>query len=92
MAPKMKPPKQGGGPGGKMNFGKPKNAGKTIKRLLSYVAKSKGLLAIVVLMVVISAGANIAGTAFLTPIVDEIGRLLSVGSDDMSKLIGYLVV
>ena len=92
MAPKMKLPKQGGGPGGKMNFGKPKNAGKTIKRLLSYVAKSKGLLAIVVLMVVISAGANIAGTAFLTPIVDEIGRLLSVGSDDMSKLIGYLVV
>ena len=92
MAPKMKPPKQGGGPGGKMNFGKPKNAGKTIKRLLSYVAKSKGLLAIVVLMVVISAGANIAGTAFLTPIVDEIGRLLSVGSDDTSKLIGYLVV
>ncbi len=92
MAPKMKPPKQGGGPGEKMNFGKPKNAGKTIKRLLSYVAKSKGLLAIVVLMVIISAGANIAGTAFLTPIVDEIGRLLSVGSDDMSKLIGYLVV
>lgn len=91
MAQKNKHAHQGG-PGGKMNFGKPKNAGKTIKRLLSYVAKSKGLLAIVILMVLLSAGANVAGTAFLTPIVDEIGNLLSTGSKDMSTLIGYLAV
>ena len=90
MAEKTKTHKPEGGPGNKMKFGKPKNAGKTIKKLLSYVAKSKGLLAIVVLMVLISAGANIAGTYLLSPIVDEIGNLLSTGSDDMSKLIGYI--
>jgi ATP-binding cassette subfamily B protein len=81
-----------GGPGNKMNFGKPKNTGKTIKRLLSYVAKSKGLLVLVVLMVIISAGAGVAGTYLLAPIVDEIGFLLSTGSRDMSKLIGYIAV
>ncbi len=90
MAQKNQP--KAGGPGNKMNFGKPKNTGKTVKRLLSYVAKSKGLLALVVLMVIISAGANVAGTYLLAPIVDEIGSLLSTGSRDMSKLIGYLAV
>ena len=85
-------PKAGGGPGNKIKFGRPQNTGKTIKRMLSYVAKSKGLLAIVVLMVIISAGANVAGTYLLSPIVDEIGNLLSTGSNDMSKLLGYLGV
>ncbi len=81
-----------GGPGGKMKpVMKPKNAGKTIKRLLSYVAKSKGLLLIVILMVVISAGANVGGTYLLAPIVDEIGNLLNTGSTDMSNVIKYLV-
>ena len=92
MPSKGKSPKGNNGPGNKMKFGRPKNTGKTVKRLLSYVAKSKGLLAIVVLMVIISAGANIAGTALLTPIVNEISNLLSSGSTDMSTLIGFLLV
>ena len=93
MAEKHNAPKgPNGGPGNKMKIGKPKNTGKTIKRLLSYVAKSKGLLAIVVLMVILSAGANVAGTYLLSPIVDEIGSLLSTGSRDMSKVITYLFV
>ncbi len=92
MAEKIKSRKPEGGPGNKMKFGKPKNAGKTIKKLLSYVAKSKGLLALVVLMVLVSAGANVVGTYLLSPIVDEIGNLVSTGSDDMSKLIRYICV
>ncbi len=92
MPPKGTPLKGNNSPGNKMKFGRPQNTGKTVARLLSYVAKSKGLLAIVVLMVIISAGANIAGTAMLSPIVDEIGVLLSSGSQDMSKLIGFLTV
>ena len=44
---KKAPPMAGGpGPGKKMMVGKPKNVGKTIGRLLSYVAKSKGLVAL----------------------------------------------
>ncbi len=75
----------------KMKPMKPKNTKKTITRLLSYVAKSKGLILLVLLMVVISAGANIGGTYLLAPIVDEIENLLSTGSRDMSVVIKYLV-
>ncbi len=76
----------------KMKPMRPKNAGKTISRLLSYVAKSKGLVLLVILMVVISAGANIGGTYLLAPIVDEIENLLNTGSSDMSTVIKYLVI
>ena len=92
MARKNNTPKNNSAPGGKMQFAKPKNVGKTIKRLLSYVAKSKGLLAIVLVMVLISSGANVAGTALLSPIIDEIGILLSTKSTDLSTVINYLFV
>ncbi len=83
-----------GKPNGKMKAMKPKNAGKTIKRLLSYVAKSKGLVALVILMVVVSAGANVLGTYFLTPIINEIASLLEADSSkpDLSNLIKYILV
>ena len=92
MAQNKRKPAGNGGPGGKMKFEKPKNVKKTISRLLSYVAKSKFLLILVVLMVIFSAGANVAGTYLLSPIVDEIGRLLSIGSTDLTTVIRYLVV
>jgi ATP-binding cassette subfamily B protein len=79
------------GPGNKMNFAKPKNAGKTIKRLLSYVAKSKGLVGLVIFMVILSAGANVAGTALLSPIVDELSSILKTGSKDISPVLFYLI-
>ncbi len=81
-----------GVPNGKMKPMKPKNTGKTIKRLLSYVAKSKGLLPLVIVMVLLSSGANVAGTALLSPIIDEIGRLLGIGSNDLTTVIKYLVI
>lgn len=90
--PKRKPPQNNGGPGGKMKFEKPKNVKKTVSRLLSYVAKSKSLLIIVILMVIFSAGANVAGTYLLSPIVDEIGNLLKTNSTDLSNVIRYLVI
>lgn len=89
---KNRPPQQSGGPGNKMKVGKPKNAGKTIGRLLSYVAKSKGLMILVIFLVLFSSVANIAGTYFLTPIINEIGNLMTTGSDDMSVLIKLIAV
>ena len=91
MAEMKKAPPMGG-PGKNMKFGKPKNVGKTVSRLLSYVAKSKGLMAIVVFLVLFSSVANIAGTYFLTPIINEIGNLLETGSSDMSVLIRFIAV
>ena len=81
-----------GGPGGQMKPQKPKNPLKTMGRLLSYVAKSKGLLVLVILLVLFAAFANIAGTYFLTPIINEIGKLLDTGSSDLSVVIKYLVI
>lgn len=92
MAENRKKAQGPGGPGGKMKFEKPKNVGKTIGRLLSYVAKSKGLLVIVILLVLFAAFANIAGTYLLAPIINEIGVLLNTGSNDMSVVIKLLVV
>ncbi len=80
------------GPGGKMKFEKPKNPLKTIGRLLSYVAKSKGLLVVVIFLVLFSAFANIAGTYFLTPIINEIAKLVETGSTDLSQVVKYLAI
>ncbi len=88
----QKKPDNGPGPGGKMKFEKPKNTGKTLSRLLSYVVKRKALLVLVVLLVIISAIANIGGTYLLTPIINEIGNMLNVGSRDFSIIIKYLVI
>ena len=92
MAENRKKAQGPGGPGGKMKFEKPKNVGKTIGRLLSYVAKSKGLLVIVIFLVLFAAFANIAGTYLLAPIINEIGVLLDTGSNDMSVVIKLLLV
>ena len=92
MAENRKKAQGPGGPGGKMKFEKPKNVGKTIGRLLSYVAKSKGLLVIVIFLVLFAAFANIAGTYLLAPIINDIGVLLDTGSNDMSVVIKLLVV
>ena len=91
MAKKVKAQPQGG-PGARMKFEKPKNPAKTLGRLLSYVAKSKGLLAVVVFLVLFSSVANIAGTYFLTPIINEIGLLVETGSTDLTNVIKYLVI
>ncbi len=81
-----------GGPGGKMKFEKPKNAKKTLMRLLSYVVKKKVLLVFIALLVVVSALANIFGTYMLTPVINCIDGMLKSGSRDMSEIIKYLVL
>lgn len=86
--------KRPAGPGGhgKMKFEKPKNTGKTLARLFSYVSKSKGLLVLVFALVIISSAANVGGTALLTPIINEIGNLLKTNGNDFTVIINYLVV
>ncbi len=93
MAHKNTPqPKNGPGPGGRMNYQKPQNAGKTLMRLFSYVVKNKLLLILVILLVIASSLAGVTGTYLLTPIINEIGEMLNTGSRDFSVIIGYLIV
>ncbi|MCH5266326.1 MAG: ABC transporter ATP-binding protein [Lachnospiraceae bacterium] len=70
----------GPGPGGRaaaMNGGKPKNSGATIRRLLSYMGKDKALVCLALVCVVIFAGATLAGSYILKPIINELAQAAS---------------
>lgn len=56
---------------GKIQFQKPKNAKKTLKRILEYVGKSKGLLVLVLLFLIISTVGTVLGSFMLQPIIDK---------------------
>lgn len=73
---KMMQPK---GPGMQMRFEKPKDARRTFGRLMSYIFKQKYALYLVVLLVVISSGAGVAGTYMLRPIVAQLETALKGG-------------
>ena len=85
-----RPNGNGPGQGGKMKFEKPKNTKKTLLRLLSYVTQKKALLVVVFVLVLFSTISDIIGTYLLTPIINEIGNMVSTGSRDFSTIIKYL--
>lgn len=87
-----RPNGNGPGPGGRMKFEKPKNTKKTLLRLLSYVTQKKALLVVVFVLVLFSSVADILGTYLLTPIINEIGNMVSTGSRDFSVIIKYLII
>ena len=72
---------------------KPKDAVKTIKKIFSYLAESKWLLFLVVFFVIISASAQVAGTYFLKPLInDYIIPLIAKNNPDLSGFIRLLVL
>lgn len=72
----------GRGPGGGMKGGKPQNAGETIRRLMTYMGKDKGWIALALLCVLMFSAATLAGSYLLKPIVDHIG----VSADEVAAL------
>ncbi len=60
------------GPGGPRMSGKPKDAAKTIGRMLSYVGKYKARLAAVLICMLMSTVASLIGSYMLAPIIDRI--------------------
>lgn len=65
------PPKGGPGNGPGHGYRKPKNAKKTLLRLMKYLSSHKSLLAIVFVLVAVSALAGITGTYFLKSLIDD---------------------
>lgn len=61
---------RGRGPGSH-GYRKPENLKKTLRTLLKYVGKHKGLLVIVFLSLFMSTFAQIAGSYFLKPLVND---------------------
>lgn len=54
-----------------LGYKKPKHTAKTIKKLLSYLGSHKLSILFVIILVTISSFANITGTYFLKPIINE---------------------
>lgn len=61
-----------GGPGGMPGGGKPKETSATIKRLLGYLGRDKGVVIAALVCVIVFSGATLAGSYLLSPIVDDL--------------------
>ncbi len=73
--------------------GKPKNTGKTIRRIISYVGVYRKHLAAVILLVFASAGAQVAGTYFLKPLINNyILPFVGQQNPDLSEFIRMLAI
>ena len=69
-----------------------KISGKTVKRLLSYTKKYRLLFAVVVISILLSAVAGVAGSMFLQVLIDNyITPMLLQSVPDFSGLISALV-
>ncbi len=76
-----------GGPGARGGFQKPKNAGKTIKRLLTYLFHRKAPIVLVLLCLLLSTVCSISGTYMLRPIINHL-----LGSGSAADKVSYLAV
>ncbi len=65
----------GRGPGPAMSTERAKNSKGTILRLLKYLAKFKGSLALVIILVCLSTVANLGGTYCLRPVINSISMI-----------------
>ena len=74
-----------GGPGARGGYQKPKDAKRTLLRLMKYISGKKWLLVIVFLCVIISSVASIAGTYLIRPVLNEL-----VGGGSLSDKLVYL--
>jgi len=67
---RRQPPPPQHGPGGR-GFERPKNARRTILRLLSYLKNRRFLLALVVIFMLIATGSSLASSYFLKPLIND---------------------
>ena len=77
----------------KQSFAKPKNAKGTFRRILKYFKPYRGQLVLVLIGLLASVAANIAGTYMLVPILNEyIVPWIGNANPDFTGLIGQLTV
>ncbi|MBQ4146270.1 MAG: ABC transporter ATP-binding protein, partial [Clostridia bacterium] len=72
---------------------KPKDAKKTLKRILGYLSAYKWKLIVVACFVVLSSGAGVAGNYFLKPIIDDfVTPWIGHQNPDLSGLVKILIL
>ena len=80
-------PGRGGGPmNATNNVVKPKNAADTIRRILSYVAEFKARIAVVLLCMLLSTVASLAGGYVLRPVINGIADASVPVADRIARL------
>ncbi len=82
----------GGGRGPSAHKEKPKNTGKTLKRLLGYIGKSRMLVLLLIGIMVVVTVADLAGPAMQGAAIDTIKIESGKLSVDMSAMISCLVI
>lgn len=95
LRPMGGPGGRGGGPmGSRATVEKPKNAGRTLGRLLKYIGKSKLLIILLIFIMVIVTVTDLAGPAFQGLAIDTITADEATGkiSVDFEAMVGYLSV
>ena len=93
----MPPLRPMGGPGGgrggpRINKEKPKNMGKTLKKLLSYIGKSKILVILLILIMVIITVVDLAGPAMQGAAIDTIKIVDGRITVDMPSMLTLLAI
>jgi ATP-binding cassette subfamily B protein len=71
---------------------KPKNAAATFRRLFGYFKPHTFSLVVIIVGLLISAGAGVAGTYLLKPIINQIENMLQTKSSDFTVFFSYLTV
>ena len=79
-------------PGPQRNaYAKPKNAKHTFLRLMRYLRKYSGLLAIIIPSLIISSAASVLGTYLLKPLFNQIAALFEQGGSSMLPVLGTVL-
>ena len=89
-------PGHGGGPGGPMaariNGQKPKNLGKTLGRLFSYIGASRAILIALLVLVLVVTGVDIVGPALQGKAIDTITIVDGKFRVDLDAMKKYLLL
>ncbi len=88
----MAGPRPMGGPPQRRGMQKPKNAVRTIARLLGYMKGQKLALALVFIGIILSSSAGVAGTYFLKPIINSIEAGVRTGTFDIAGFASKLAL
>ena len=85
-------PGGGGGRGPRINKEKPKNMGKTLKRLLGYIGKSKLLVILLIVIMAVVTVADLAGPAMQGAAIDTIKIVDGKLTVDMPAMLTCLAI
>ena len=85
-------PKGPGGGGGRRSNAKPKNFGKIVSRILTYLGPWKWLLLLVMVLVLVSALAGVFGTYMLKDIFNSLVALVGEEAPDLTPFLTALAV